>query len=263
MIIQDLLNIVTSGLHRAGPFWHGGPRTREASPMASMTSNRTAGRGTRSHGAPGAGYSLEIGTLTKPNDTRMHSVVATMAILTLAGVASTARAQVPVATYGATQPVYTRPTTGYVVMRPAYNTQPVIYVQQPVTYVQQPVTYVQQPAVAQPVTYSQPAAPPAYGDAYGFTGWLNSIRAQYGLPGVAYDGNLESWAAANNAQQSARGMGHFVMGPARRQNSAIGTAASIGAQWLASPAHRAALLDPSITRIGLAGLGSYWTFNAY
>jgi uncharacterized protein YkwD len=186
----------------------------------------------------------------------MHSVVATMAILTLAGVASTARAQVPVTTYGATQPVYTQPSTGYVAMRPVYNVQPVTYTQ-PVTYYQQPA------AVAQPVTYAQPAAPAAYGDAYGFTGWLNSIRAQYGLPGVSYDGNLESWAAANNAQQAARGLGHFVMGPARRQNSAIGSAASIGAQWLASPAHRAALLDPSITRIGLAGLGSYWTFNAY
>ena len=80
---------------------------------------------------------------------------------------------------------------------------------------------------------------------------------------VGYDPNLEAWAAANNGQQNARGMGHHVMGPARRQNSAMGNYASIGAMWMASPAHRAALLDPTITAIGLAGAGAYWTFNAY
>ena len=58
-------------------------------------------------------------------------------------------------------------------------------------------------------------------------------------------------------------MGHFVMGPARRQNSAMGHYSSIGAMWMASPPHRAALLDPSIRWIGIAGMGSYWTFNAY
>lgn len=57
-------------------------------------------------------------------------------------------------------------------------------------------------------------------------------------------------------------MGHYVMGPARRQNSATGSYASIGSMWMASPAHRAALLDPSIRWIGIAGLGAYWTFNA-
>lgn len=101
------------------------------------------------------------------------------------------------------------------------------------------------------------------GDPYGFLGWLNTTRAGYGLPAVGYDSSLESWASANNAQQQARGMGHFVMGPARRQNAAMGSAASVGAQWMASPAHRAALLDPSIRWIGIAGMGAYWTFNAY
>ena len=37
---------------------------------------------------------------------------------------------------------------------------------------------------------------------------------------------------------------------------------SVGTMWLGSPAHRAALLDPSIRWIGIAGLGAYWTFNA-
>lgn len=111
-----------------------------------------------------------------------------------------------------------------------------------------------------------PAAQPVYqapaGDPYGFTSWLNSTRAGYGLPAVGYDANLTNWAAMNNSHQASRGMGHYVMGPARRQNSAMGNYASIGAMWMASPAHRAALLDPTIRWIGIAGLGAYWTFNA-
>jgi uncharacterized protein YkwD len=123
----------------------------------------------------------------------------------------------------------------------------------------QPAQYYQP---AQPVQYYQQPAAPA-GDVYGFTNWLNGVRAQYGLPAVGYDANLEAWAQQNNAHQNSRGIGHFVMGPARRQNSAMGNYASIGAMWLSSPAHRAALLDPSIRFIGIAGLGAYWTYNAY
>jgi uncharacterized protein YkwD len=113
----------------------------------------------------------------------------------------------------------------------------------------------------------QPAATTAAastdaGDPYGFTGWLNATRASYGLPAVGHDPNLSSWAAENNNHQAARGMGHFVMGPARRQNAAFGDVSNIGAMWMASPAHRAALLDPTIRWIGIAGLGAYWTFNA-
>jgi uncharacterized protein YkwD len=100
-------------------------------------------------------------------------------------------------------------------------------------------------------------------DPYGFLSWLNSTRAAYGLPAVGHDPNLSSWAAENNNHQAARGMGHFVMGPARRQNAAFGSFASIGTMWMNSPAHRAALLDPTIRWMGLAGLGAYWTFNAY
>ena len=108
---------------------------------------------------------------------------------------------------------------------------------------------------------AQPTATVA-GDPYGFTNWLNATRASYGLSPVGYDPNLSQWASANNGQQQARGLGHFVMGPARRQNAAMGGYESIGAMWMRSPAHRAALLDPSIRSIGIAGSGSYWTFNA-
>lgn len=127
-----------------------------------------------------------------------------------------------------------------------------------------PVTYVvAAPPVARPQPQPRPQpAPAASGDPYGFTGWLNATRAGYGLGPVGYDPNLAGWAAANNSQQQSRGMGHHVLGPARRQNSAVGDYASIGAMWMQSPAHRAALLDPSIRWIGIAGLGAYWTFNA-
>ena len=104
----------------------------------------------------------------------------------------------------------------------------------------------------------------SYAGAQGnFLAWLNGVRAQYGLPAVGYDPNLENWAQMNNAQQNARGIGHYVMGPARRQNSAMGGYGSIGSMWMNSPGHRASLLDPTIRMIGLGGSGSYWTFNAY
>jgi len=115
---------------------------------------------------------------------------------------------------------------------------------------------------AQATPVAAPAPAPA-GDPYGFVHWLNATRASFGLPAVGVDPSLSSWAAANNAQQAARGMGHHVMGPARRQNAAMGTSSSgVGPMWMNSPPHRAALLDPSIRWIGIAALGSYWTYNA-
>ncbi len=99
-------------------------------------------------------------------------------------------------------------------------------------------------------------------DPYGFINWLNNVRASYGLGLVGYDPNLSVWAAMNNDYQTSYGIGHFIMGPARRQNAAMGTYPGIESMWMSSPAHRAALLDPSIRWIGIAGLGVYWTFNA-
>jgi Cysteine-rich secretory protein family len=117
-------------------------------------------------------------------------------------------------------------------------------------------------AEAAPVA-AQPAYQYQYGDPYGFTAWLNGVRAQNGRGPVGHDPNLSAWASANNGQQQARGMGHHVMGAARRQNSGMGAASTVWQMWMASPAHQAALLDPTITMIGIAASGSYWTFNAY
>lgn len=118
------------------------------------------------------------------------------------------------------------------------------------------------PAAAAEPAQAAPAASTGASDPYGFLSWLNSVRASYGLGAVGLDPNLSNWASMNNNAQMASGLGHFVMGPARRQNSAMG-AAFPGAMWMASPAHRAALLDPTISWIGIAAAGAYWTFNAY
>lgn len=174
-----------------------------------------------------------------------------------------------------TATVYAAPTYTY------QATQPTQYVQQPAapqyyyqsgyagveaaqpTQVQPayaPAAAAAAPAAAAPAAPAAPAA--SYGDPYGFTAWLNGIRASYGLGAVGYDPNLSSWAAMNNDQQASRGLGHHVMGPARRQNSAMGGFPGVESMWMASPAHRAALLDPTITWIGIAGAGAWWTFNA-
>lgn len=170
----------------------------------------------------------------------------------------------PTYTYQTTQPAATQPT--YQVVQPAQYAQqpaaPVYYYQSAYAGMEtttQPVEAA--PVAAAPAAAEQPAAA-SYSDPYGFTAWLNGIRASYGLGPVGYDANLSSWAAMNNAQQAARGLGHHVMGPARRQNSAMGGFPGIESMWMSSPAHRAALLDPTITFIGIAGAGAWWTFNA-
>jgi uncharacterized protein YkwD len=107
-----------------------------------------------------------------------------------------------------------------------------------------------------------PDAPAVVADPAGFLGWLNAERARRGFSPVTWDAALAADAAANNAQQSARGLGHFYLGSARRQNAGMGALGQVESMWLASPAHAAALFDPSIRLVGLAGAGPYWTYNA-
>lgn len=103
----------------------------------------------------------------------------------------------------------------------------------------------------------------AQGDPYGFVAWLNDYRRRSGRWPVSHDPNLSAWAHANNASQAARrGMGHNVMGTARRQNSGQGSAQAVWNLWTISPAHNDALLDPSIKAIGIASSNGYWTYNA-
>lgn len=112
-------------------------------------------------------------------------------------------------------------------------------------------------SVAEASPAQQPAqAPIASSDPYGFMVWLNEVRGQWGLPGVWYDEGLTAAAAAN----SARGFGHTIR-EGRRQNVGAGAAAQVWPMWISSPAHRVALLDPSITRAGIAYVNGVWTFN--
>ncbi len=103
--------------------------------------------------------------------------------------------------------------------------------------------------------YASPSVPVAE-DPHGFVGWLNSQRSMRGLSAVGYDPGLSSWAALN----SAAGFGHSVRA-GRRQNAGVGSLESVCTGWLASPAHAAALFDPSITRVGIAVVNGCWTMN--
>ena len=106
------------------------------------------------------------------------------------------------------------------------------------------------------------SVPSIQGVDYGFGAWLNSIRAQYGRGPVAFDSSLAAEASANNGQQLARGLGHHYRGRGRLQNVGWGGISTVSSMWMASPAHRAALLSPSITTFGFSVDGDFCTFCA-
>lgn len=116
------------------------------------------------------------------------------------------------------------------------------------------------PPAPEPTAGTPMAAPaemrPVAGDRWGFTAWLNGQRAMLGLSSVGWDSSLADWAVRN----SAVGFGHAVrMG--RVQNSGVGDLWAVCNMWLGSPAHAAALFDPTITSVGIGVVGSTWTFN--
>ncbi len=96
------------------------------------------------------------------------------------------------------------------------------------------------------------------GDPYGFVVWLNATRASCGLGGVAWSDEMAGWALRN----SSVGFGHAIMGTARRQNAGWGELGTVCNAWLAHGPHAAALLDPTITQVGIAAVGVVWTFSA-
>lgn len=112
------------------------------------------------------------------------------------------------------------------------------------------VRYVRAPG-AVPASYA-PADPQSFGS------WLNAVRAQYGRSPLAFDAALQRNAAIN----SSRGFGHSWFGGATRQNVGMGSLQAVQSMWLASPAHVAALLDPGITKYGLACVNGVWTYSA-
>ncbi len=105
------------------------------------------------------------------------------------------------------------------------------------------------------------AAPPAAPRADPTAQWLNGVRGRHGLRGCVYDAALAGDAAVNSQIQTRRGLGHFYMGHALRQDSGWGSLPAVMNSWLGSPPHLAAIIDPRVTRYGLAGAGAYWTLN--
>jgi uncharacterized protein YkwD len=99
---------------------------------------------------------------------------------------------------------------------------------------------------------------------------MNRVRAQHGLRPLRVDVHLERAARAHSQEMLAQGVfahGAFgarmvqfdVTGRMAGENlawgtGARGTARGIVAAWLASPEHRANLLQPSYTRVGVGDL---------
>ncbi len=114
----------------------------------------------------------------------------------------------------------------------------------------------QQAASVAPGEIVEPVRPG--GDPYGFVVWLNAVRGGWGLGGVAWSDEMAGWALRN----SSVGFGHAIMGTARRQNAGWGELWTVCNAWLAHGPHAAALLDPTITQVGIAAVGVVWTFSA-
>ncbi len=99
---------------------------------------------------------------------------------------------------------------------------------------------------------------------------LNRVRAAHALPPLRYDPRLQRAARAHSREMIATGSfrhGAFgtrmvrfdVRGTLTGENLAwgdgrLGTASAIVGAWLASPEHRANLLRPEFTRIGIGDL---------
>jgi uncharacterized protein YkwD len=99
---------------------------------------------------------------------------------------------------------------------------------------------------------------------------LNRVRAQHGLPPLRYDPRLQRAARAHTREMLATGVfQHGALAPRLArfsvratlagENLAWGTGSESTAKaivdaWLASPEHRANLLRPSFSRVGIGDL---------
>lgn len=92
-------------------------------------------------------------------------------------------------------------------------------------------------------------------DQYGFGAMLNRQRYLHYRGAIVHDPALSALAAAN----SSKGWGHHG-GHHGRENVGMGSLDSVMASWLASPAHASALLDPSLSRYGIAQVNGIWTY---
>lgn len=180
----------------------------------------------------------------------MHRLCLTVSLLFVL-LASDARAQVPGITYAA-------PTT-YASPTPMYGYGAVGQVYAPPLYsaAQSAWSYAA-PQMSNWAGNMAGGAVQGGGGGGGIVAQVNQLRASRGLGPVSWDGGLASEATRN----SQIGFGHAYMGSARRQNSAISSSPSQAfGQWMNSPAHLSAMLDPSVTRIGLGNVGGTYTLN--
>ena len=105
------------------------------------------------------------------------------------------------------------------------------------------------PGIPRTVGYADPLAP------------VNAIRAQRGLPPLAWDDSLASYAASNNAACAARGQGHHVKPSYAAQNVAPTTdPTTAAAMWINSPPHAANMLG-GYRFAGLSSGGGHTTMN--
>jgi len=88
-------------------------------------------------------------------------------------------------------------------------------------------------------------------DPIGFTDQLNAARVGRGLAPVSYNSSSVGAAAANNAQQLVRGLGHFVTG-GFAQCAGVGQpdSRSVLNAWSMSPGHAAILFSPQLVSVG-------------
>jgi uncharacterized protein YkwD len=103
---------------------------------------------------------------------------------------------------------------------------------------------------------------------------MNNVRAQHGLSPLHYDGHLQNAARSHSREMLAtdvfahgafgtRMLQYDVSGSLAGENLAwgtgrLGTVRGFIAAWLASPEHRANLLRPSFSRVGVGELiGSF------
>jgi len=88
---------------------------------------------------------------------------------------------------------------------------------------------------------------------------MNQQRANHGLPPLASSSVLFEQAQQwSNHMASVGRMYHSGHAP---ENVAMGypTALAVVEAWMASPGHRANILDPSSTAVGVGFLSGYWT----
>lgn len=103
-------------------------------------------------------------------------------------------------------------------------------------------------------------------DPTGMVAEINRVRAQNGLGPVTVDNGLNQAAARNDAESVRSGqLGHHF-GVPNGADGEITASASSGEtakqavdQWLNSPGHRAILLDPNQTKVGVSINGEYAT----